>query len=232
MNVPDTGSSTLLAGERVDERRVSEGAVLAGHELGHAVGGEELDVLLRAGPLEHDLRRPELVATVHDADLGGELREEDRLLHRRVAAADDDRRAPLEEGRVAGRAVADAAPGELLLAGDAELLVLGAHRQHDRARPVLGVADPHAVHTPGLVRELDAVGLVGDQARAEALGLLAELLHHLGAHHTVGEAGVVLDVGRLLQQPAPGEALDHERAEVGARRVQRRPCSRPVRCRR
>ena len=36
-----------------------------------------------------------------------------------------------------------------------------------------------------------------------------------------GIAGVVLDVGRLLEQAAPGEALDHERLEVGARRVER-----------
>ena len=36
-----------------------------------------------------------------------------------------------------------------------------------------------------------------------------------------GKPGIVLDVGRLLQQAAPGEALEHERAQVGARRVQR-----------
>ena len=99
--------------------------------------------------------------------------------------------------------------------------MLGAHREDDRARAVLGVADPHAVHAAGLCGELDAVDLVGHQARAEALGLLAQLLHQLRAHDALGEARVVLDVGRLLQQPAPGEALDHERVEVGARGVQR-----------
>ncbi len=62
---------------------------------------------------------------------------------------------------------------------------------------------------PGSVGELHAVGLLGDQARPEALGLVAELLHHLRPHHAVGEAGVVLDVGRLLQQSAPCESLDH-----------------------
>src|SRR6185312_11951362 len=58
------------------------------------------------------------------------------------------------------------------------------------------------------------------QARAEALGLVAEALHHLRPHHALGEAGVVLHVGRLLQQPAPREALDDERVEVGPRRVE------------
>ena len=158
--------------------------------------------------------------------LRGELRQEDRLLHRRVAAADDDRLGVAEEGRVAGRAVADPATAQLLLAGDAQLLVLGAHRQDDGARPVLGLADPHPVDSAGLARQLDALGLLGQQARAEALGLVAQLLHHLRAHDPLGEAGVVLHVGRLLQQPAPGEALDHERVQVGARGVQRRGVAR------
>ena len=51
---------------------------------------------------------------------------------------------------------------------------------------------------------------------AEALGLGAELAHHLRAHDPVGIAGVVLDVGRVLQLPAPLEALEDERLEVGA----------------
>jgi hypothetical protein len=99
--------------------------------------------------------------------------------------------------------------------------VLGAHRQHDGARAVLGVAHPHAVNAPWLASELDAVGLLGQQARAEALGLIAELLHDVRSHDALGETGVVLDIGGLLKQPAPGEALDDERMQVGARRVQR-----------
>src|SRR4029077_9443979 len=61
-----------------------------------------------------------------------------------------------------------------------------------------------------------------EEARAEALGLVAQVLHHLRAHHALRVAGVVLDVGRLLEQAAPQEALDHQRGEVRARRVQRR----------
>ena len=216
------GDVALLAGLGVDEARVPERAVLAGDELAHGERGQQLDVLLRAGPLEHDLRRSEVGAPVDDRDLAGELGEEDRLLHRRVSAADDQRLAAAEEGGVAGRAVADAAAGELVLAGNAEFLVLGSHRQHDGPRAVLGVADPHAVQAAGLAGELDAIGLLGQQARAEALGLLAELQHDVRPHDALGEAGKVLDVGRLLQQPAPGEALDHERVEVGASGVQSR----------
>ena len=148
---------------------------------------------------------------MHECHLGGELREEDGLLHRRVPAAHDERRGVPEEGGVAGGAIAHPAPGELHLAGHPELLVLGAHREDHRARAMLGVPDPHAVHAPGLARELHALGLVGHQTAPEALGLLAEALHHLRPHHALGEAGVVLDVGRLLEQPAPRETLDHER---------------------
>ena len=77
--------------------------------------------------------------------LRGELGEEDRLLHRGVAAADDDRRAVLEERGVAGRAVGHAAAAELLLAGHAELLVLGAHREDHGAGLVGLVVDPDGV---------------------------------------------------------------------------------------
>ncbi len=76
---------------------------------------------------------------------------------------------------------------------------------------ILLVADMHHVRTAGVRAELDLGRVVGDEARAEALGLVAELLHHLRAHDALGVAGVVLDVGRLLEQAAPGEALDHER---------------------
>ena len=65
------------------------------------------------------------------------------------------------------------------------------------------------------------VGVVGDEPGAEALGLSAEVLHQLRAHDPLGEARVVLDVGRVLKLAAPLEALDHERLQVGARGVER-----------
>ena len=89
-------------------------------------------------------------------------------------------------------------------------------------RALCSVSPTHTLCTPpGSLASVHAVGLLGEKARSEALRLVAEHLHHLRAHHTVGEAGVVLHVGRLLQQPAPCEALDHERAEVGTRCIQR-----------
>ena len=83
------------------------------------------------------------------------------------------------------------------------------------------VADDDLVDAAGLVGELDRGGLVGEEARAEALGLVAHRLHELRAHDPLGEAGVVLDLGRLLEQAAPEEALDDEGLEVRAGGVQR-----------
>ena len=174
----------------------------------------------RPGAIEHDRRGAKLVAAVHDDDPRGELGEEHRLLHGRVSAADDDRRHILEERGVAGRAVADPTPRELLLAGHAQLAVLGAHGQHDRPRQVQLVADPHLVRA-SVCGELDRGRLVGLQAGAEALGLVPEARHHVGTHDPLGEAGVVLHVGGLLEQAAPGETLDDQRLEVGSRGVER-----------
>jgi hypothetical protein len=67
--------------------------------------------------------------------------------------------------------------------------------------------------------EVELRDVVGDEARAEALGLVAQVLHHLRAHHALRVARIVLDIGRLLEQAAPREALDHQRVQVRARRV-------------
>ena len=209
--------SSVLRSLAVVERTRSVARV----QLLDHVGREQLDVLVGLGPVEHDRRGAELVAAVHDLHLGGELAEEDRLLHGRVAAADDQRRLVAEEGGVARGAIGDATAAELLLARDPELAVLGAHRKDHRAGPILVVAHVDLVHAAGLVGELDPRGLVGQEPRAEALGLVAELLHELRAHDPLGEAWVVLHVGGLLEQPAPEEPLDDEGLEVGARCVER-----------
>ena len=171
-----------------------------------------------ARAVEHDLRRAELLAPVHDRHLRGEARQERRLLHRGVAAADDDQLLVLEERAVAGGARRDAAALVGLLAGEPEPARARAGGDDHGLRAVLGVLDPDAERALG---EVDAGDVVGDELRAEALRLPAELGHHLGAHDAVGVARVVLDVARDHQLAAPLEALDHERLEVGARGVER-----------
>src|SRR5688572_5965001 len=204
---------------RVLEHRVPERTVLARLEALHHVGGDEIDVLRAACAVEHDRRGAELRPPVDDADLPGELGQEGRVLHGRVAATDHDRVGVAEEGGVTGRAVRHTARRQLLLAGYPELLRLGAHREDHRARLDLLAAHVHDVRAAVLGRQLDLRGVVRDEARAEALGLVAEVLHHLRAHHALRIARVVLHVGRLLEQAAPGEALDQERVQVRARGV-------------
>ena len=165
------------------------------------------------------LRGAELVAAVDDGQLAGELGDEDRVLHRRVAAADHDHLFALEEGAVADTAGGDAAAAQLHLAGDAEPARLRPHRQDHGLGEVLLVAEEDPVDAT-VVAELDPVDVIGDEAGAEALRLGAELVHHLRPHDPLGVARVVLDVGRVLQLTAPLEALEDERLEVGARGVE------------
>ena len=205
---------------RLDVAQTDAGE-LAGVDAQHLLDHErrqELDLLVGAGALEHDLRGPELVAAVHDRDLGRELRQEERLLHRRVAAADDDDLALAVEGAVAGRAVRDAPSVEGALRLEPELAGRCPGRDDHRLGQVLVVADVHLERPLG---EIDAGDVVGEKVRPEPARLGAELGHHLRAHDAVLVAGVVLDLARDHQLAAPVEALDQERAHVGARCVER-----------
>ena len=80
-----------------------------------------------------------------------------------------------------------------------------------RTRPVLGFTDPDAERA---AREVDAVDVGGEELRAEAGRLLAELHHELGAHDAVGEAGEFLDVGGQHELAAGAHPLDDDWVEV------------------
>ena len=131
-----------------------------------------------------------------------------------------------EERAVAGRAVRDAAALQRLLRGKSELSGARAGRDDDGVRAMLVVADVDAERPLG---EVDARDVVGDELGAEALGLAAEVGHHRRPHDAVGVARVVLDVARDHQLAAPVEALDDERAQVGARGVESGGVARPGR---
>ena len=173
---------------------------------------------VRPRAVEHDRRGAELVAAVDDRHLVGELREEDRLLHRGVAAPDDDDVLPTEERCVTDGAVGDAAALERALRLEAELAGARAGRDDHRPREVLVVAHPHAKRPLG---EVDLRHVVGQVLGAESLGLAPEVLHHLRAEDAARIAGVVLDVAGDHELAAEGDALDHEGVQVGARSVER-----------
>src|SRR5512143_1958091 len=210
----------LLAGLGVLEAAPGDLAVVACYEFDRDVRRQELDVLLALGPLLHDLRGAALVAAVDDLERLGELGDEDRVLHRRVTAADHGDVLALEEGAITDPAGGDTAAAELDFPRDAEALGLGAHRE-DHGLGLVGVlADPDGLDAP--VGQLHFGGVIGDETGAEALGLGAELVHHLRPHHTLWIAGVVLDVGGVLQLPAPLKALDDQGLELCPGGVERR----------
>ena len=185
----------------------------------------ELDLVVGEGAVLHDLGGAQLVASVHQGDLGGEPGEEGGFLDGGVAAADDDDVLLAEEEAVTGGAPADTVAGQPVLALDLELAVARAHGEHDGAgtvRGAVGEADGLDV-----ALELDGGDVVGNEDGAEPLGLGAELLHQLGTHDAVGETGVVLDVGGVDERATGGDrALEHQGSEVRARSVDRRRVAR------
>src|SRR6266852_2241001 len=86
----------LLRDEVADLDRRHAAFLSADHFLDRRVE-DESDLRVRARALLHDLRGAQFIAAMNDGHLWGELRQEGRLLHRRVAAADDDDLLVLEE---------------------------------------------------------------------------------------------------------------------------------------
>ena len=159
-----------------------------------------------------------------------EARQEQRLLERGVAAADDRDLLVAEEEAVAGRAGGDAAAAQPRLALEAQPDRRRAGRDDDRLGRVLDAAgpDPERPLPRGRPRSTSTSTML----RAEALRLGAEQLHQLGALDAVGEARVVLDVGGDHQLAARRGAGEHDRLEVGPRGVDRRRQARRARSRR
>ena len=130
-----------------------------------------------------------------------------------------------EEEAVAGGAGGHAVAEQLGLARQAEHQRAGAGRHDDRLGPVgrarrrSAVADPDAERAGTRGRPCCALTVSISAPKRSGLGPHAH--HQLGAHDPVGEAGVVLDVGRQHELAAglvAGRrrlALEHERAQVG-----------------
>src|SRR5439155_1228449 len=121
-----------------------------------------------------------------------------------------------EEEAVTGGARGHAVAEQLLLARYAQRPPRRTGGQDDRLRPVLAVADPHPLDRSGQLHPGD---VVGDVLRAEALGLLAHVVHQLGTENAVRKAGEVLHLGGGHQRATGLPALHDERPPVRPRRV-------------
>src|SRR5699024_7158436 len=119
----------------------------------------------------------ELLAAVDEVDFRGELRQEGRLLHRGVAAADDEHLLAAEEGPITGRTRRDAVTHEFVLAGDPERTRARAAGDDDGVGRVAFAARERELVRPfGIVDGFDDTVL---DLRAEALRLLFHLVDEL-----------------------------------------------------
>src|SRR6266511_3165354 len=175
-----------------------------------------LDLVHAEETVAEDRLRAELVAPVDDVQLLREAREEEALLERRVAAADDGQVHALEERAIADGAVGDTLAVELLLARHLELLGLAAHRDDHGVRrvtrPVLEFDDLAVRLAPDL---LDALQL---DLQAELLCVLAHLLGEVEAGDGFLTRPVLDEVG--VEELAPDARREQDRVHVRAGRVQ------------
>ena len=193
--------------------------VLAQDLLDHLVP-EHLDLGMAEQPVLQHLLGAQLVAAVDQRDRARHLAEVEGFLDRGVAAADHGHRLVAKEEPVTGRAGRDAVAGEGLLARQAQPAGLGAGRE-DQALGQEAVAGIRpARERPA--REVDLDDAVEHQLRAAVGCLGRHLLHQPRPLDDLGEARIVLDVGRDRELAADPEALDQDRLQIGAGGVDRR----------
>jgi len=78
-----------FAGDLIFDAEAFDVLVFYAEHLFDDGAGEEANVGVGHGAVEHDLGGAELLAAIDDGDLGGEAGEKERLFHGGVAAADD-----------------------------------------------------------------------------------------------------------------------------------------------
>ena len=203
-----------LAGDRVEEGEGLDGPLPL--HLGDGGVHDHVDLRVVPGALLHDRGRTEFIAAVDQGDLFTELGEEVGLLHGGVAATDDGDLLALEEEAVAGGAGGDSVAQQLLLTGDTEVARGGTGDEDDGLRVELLVLGEDLLD---LTVELDAHDVLHTQVGAEALGLVAHVLHEVRAHDARREPREVLHLGGLHEQTAEVHALEDEGLEFGAGRV-------------
>jgi hypothetical protein len=151
----------------------------------------------------------ELLAAVEDHHSSSGLGERQRLLERRVAAADDRRGLPSQERPVAARAGADAVTLETLLTRDPERPEAGTGRDDHCAAARFALVGRQR---PAAVRRLQPFELRTDDLGARRVGLRLHDRAELVAGDAVRVAGKALDPVDGEQQSAREDAGQNEHA--------------------
>jgi hypothetical protein len=204
--------NVLLVGDEVFEAQALDVLFFDAENLFHRGAGQELNVGMGHGAVEHDLRGAELSGAVDEGDLGGEAGEEEGLFHGGVAAADDGDLLAGGEEAVAGGAGADAVADEGLLGGEIEPARAGAGGDDERAGVDGLVAD---VEFDRVFGEIDGVEVGHLEFGAEADGLLLHVLDEVRTLDALGPAGKVFDQRGDGELAARLVAFEDEGLEVG-----------------
>jgi hypothetical protein len=207
------GKDVLIARGTVFQAEAFDILVFYAEDLFDGGVGDELDLRVSHGAVEHDLRGAEVFGAVDDGDLGGEAREKEGLFHGGVAAADDGDLFAGREEAIAGGAGGDAVADEGLFAGQVQPAGRGSGGD-DEGAGVDGLLAK--VKLEGALGEIDGGEVRHFELGAEADGLLLHVLDELGALDAFGPAGEVFDERGDGELAAGLVALQDEGFEVGA----------------
>ncbi len=214
------GERARLAALEVAQPRAGDaGWVFRSDDLvDHAVP-RDLDLVLAEQAVLQHLVGAQPVAAVNQRHLGRELGEEERLLGRRVAAADDRHLLAPEEEAIASGARRNAKALVAVLAREAEPARHGAGTDDEGIAGVDVAAVAIAAERPPAEVGLDDG--VGEHPHTDASRLFLHLLHQPRPLDHVGVAGVVLDIGGDRHLAARLQPLHDDRLGVGPRGVDR-----------
>src|SRR6266568_2230847 len=176
----------------------------------------ESDFFVAARAVQHDLRSAELVAAVDEVDSACELREKRRLFQRRIASADHGNLLPAEEKTVAGRAGRNAISQELALRLEPQHSRGSARGDNQRSGCISFFSGSDGKRPTSQIHFCHRARL---ELRAESLRLLAHMLDQVGPEDAVRKAREILDHGGQPELSARFVAVNHQRLQVGAGRV-------------
>src|SRR5206468_8883034 len=128
----------------------------------------DVDLGVRDGPVLHDLAGAEVLPAMEHVDPGREARQEERLLERRVATADDRDLLVTEEEAIARGARRHAAATQPGLALEPQPEGRSAGRDDHR---LPGVLDPSRPGPERPFAQVDSIDVHVDDVRSEPLGL-------------------------------------------------------------
>ncbi len=210
------------------QRDVADLVVGRGADLdaGHAAGVAD-DFIERMVPLDLDLAfldlghqaidqdrfRTEFIATVDQGDFFRNVRQVQRFLDGRIAAANDGHFLFAIEETVAGRAGGNAFAHESLFGRQTQILGGSAGRDDQR---VAGVFAHVADQPDRFFVQVRGVNMVEDDFGIEAFRMMQQSLHQFGTLHAQRIARPVFNIGGGHQLAALLDAGDHDRLKVGA----------------